>query len=461
MLVSGRNNEWWMSAGEKRWAVPTLRLDRVQLETPVMMHVTREIRRRQPVNRCGRWLVVAGLLLGVVGLSASRAFGQPPEAARRVDAAAVAVPDVVTLIPIDGKPVTGRVIECDDRGLRLDGVASPWSRVTALRWNRAASPPLSVPVLFVAPRDRLHLAPRSGNETHLVCEWTDLPALGTIAVPLETVRGGVIQSKPPLDRARRAILAGRIPTDTLWLSNGDQLTGEFTGLERGVWRFGAADNSPSAPAESVVAFGMGADLVIEPESPKVRFAVLLADGSRLMVGPPRIASGQIEVISPALGPLKVPLALVAEVRPLDASAIYLSDLETLVYRPTPYLTRVWPLARDESVTGDDLRLGDELIVKGLGVHAPAEIDVPLPKPFRRFEMRCGLAPSAGQYGSARIELLVDGVVRHQTGELTALTQPEEITLPLEQAQTLTIRIFSSRRANVRDHVVLGNARLVK
>src|SRR5690606_3201039 len=59
------------------------------------------------------------------------------------------------------------------------------------------------------------------------------------------------------------------------------------------------------------------------------------------------------------------------VQSLAPGITYLSDLDPVDFRHTPYFTGVWPLGRDRNLVGDDLQSAGARYVKGLAMHSAA------------------------------------------------------------------------------------------
>jgi len=394
------------------------------------------------------WSLSAVVLCGFV-LTAGRANAAGPEA-------------VVQLVDGGERPLSGGAP--DGKGVSTGGRIVPWNEIDAIVWNRPAVAELDPPALFLSNGDRIRIEPTKVDETALTGTWADVPATKPVTIPLEFLRGAIL-SMPGKVRRREAVwkrlLDSRMPSDRILLRNGDEIAGELSGFDGKTWRLGAGDAN-TVRADLALSLSLSADLLVDPPPLKSRLIIRLAEGSSFTAGSVRLAEESARFQTQMFGEIELPLAAVAEIRPLDGRSVYLSDLSALEYRPSAFLTREWPLGRDRSTTGTELIIGSKGYSKGLGVHAPAEIVIPLDGQTKSFMTEVGLAPEGQMGGGAIAEVLVDGQVVRKQALLPSVDQPIALpAIPLSGARQLTLRVQTGPKADILDHVVWGNARLIR
>ena len=90
------------------------------------------------------------------------------------------------------------------------------------------------PLVILAGGDVLAVRPENIDDESLIGRWAQFPTWPACKIPLETVRGVILE--PPTGAAARARLFDQMldygePHDSVILKNGDMLTGEFSGLD--------------------------------------------------------------------------------------------------------------------------------------------------------------------------------------------------------------------------------------
>jgi hypothetical protein len=312
----------------------------------------------------------------------------------------------------------------------------------------------------------------------------DSDVFGTFSLPMEALAGVVLRSP---GGKNRDMLLDRIvqatgDADRLILDNGDELAGQVESIS-------AEDESVSLKTaagptkiklDRVVAVLFNPSLRLKPDAkknpdakniPAIRAWVGLADGSRLLASR-LVLDDQAAAVS-ILGDatLKTTPERVVFLQPLGGRAIYLSDLKVKPedYRQTPYLDLPWPYKNDRSVVGGLLRTGGLLCLKGIGVHAAAEISYDLTPQLlglknnqqaARFEALVCLDDSAAGQGSATFRVLVDGQERFASKKLHASDRPAPVSVDLRGAKRLTLVVDYADRADVLAHADWLDARII-
>lgn len=365
---------------------------------------------------------------------------------------------------VDGNEAVFRGGSANGRAVQAGGKAVAWRDIEAIVWKRPVAARIDAPVLFLVNGDKVRIAPTAVDDTALSGNWADLPAVAPLRLPLEFLRGGIVA--PARDERRRAALWRLVGTargkqDRILLRNGDEVAGELTGFDGREWRLGPKETD-AVPENLTQAVILSRDLLADSPKTPSRLLVRLAEGSTFTASDVTFTENTARCQSPLFGLVELPLVAMAEVRPLDGRVHYLSDWTYLSYQPTPYLTREWPLGRDEATTGTELVIGETGYSKGVGLHAPAELSVTLNGALRFFAADVGLAPEGRGGDGATIEVEVDGEKRLRVDLDPQATAPVVLTpVQLAGAKRLTIRVDSGAGADILDHAVLGNARLVE
>ena len=102
---------------------------------------------------------------------------------------------------------------------------------------------------------------------------------------------------------------------------------------------------------------------------------------------------------------------------------------------------LWRIGQD--VLGGPLRLGERTCETGLGLRAPASVDVPVPKSARWLVARAGASAGAAPFARVTIEILVDGKPAARTPEKRPGSPAEEFAVPVGGASTVTIRALAT------------------
>ena len=98
-------------------------------------------------------------------------------------------------------------------------------------------------------------------------------------------------------------------------------------------------------------------------------------------------------------------AAITALQTLGGQAVYLSDLEPVGYKHIPFLQLAWPYQADRNVSGDLLRAGGKLFLKGLGMHSASRLTYDLDRPASRLEAALAIDDSGRRPGKRRISRL--------------------------------------------------------
>jgi hypothetical protein len=159
-----------------------------------------------------------------------------------------------------------------------------------------------------------------------------------------------------------------------------------------------------------------------------------------------------------------------EVARVDFSAArvtYLSDLEPSIAQHTPYFDHAWTYQRDRNLVGQPLTLSSgenstKTYAKGLAVHSKTILTYTLAPDDLRFVTDLGLDPRTAR-GGVQVTISQDDVVLWN-GAIASGDVPVSLHLPLvpkPSLRRLTLLVDFGLRGDIGDHVILGDARLVK
>ena len=105
--------------------------------------------------------------------------------------------------------------------------------------------------------------------------------------------------------------------------------------------------------------------------------------------------------------LSAETAAITALQTLGGQAVYLSDLKPVGYKHIPFLQLAWPYQADRNVSGDLLRAGGKLFLKGLGMHSASRLTYDLDRPASRLEAALAIDDRAGGRGSVVFRVFVD------------------------------------------------------
>ncbi len=256
------------------------------------------------------------------------------------------------------------------------------------------------------------------------------------------------------------------PQDLLFLKSGDRLEGAFASLDLAKgFTFKVSGRVVETGIGQVALFANNSEWQARPRVKKALGQVILRNGARLQLASARVDPERKLLVGKALfGPLlEVPLNLLASLDIQQGGAVFLSDLTPKQYEHTPFLGLSWPLVKDASVTGKQMRLGDSFFDKGLGMHGQSRVTYNLDSGYRWFEALVGLDAETGKRGRARISVLVDGK-KHEAlagKELSAPDAPAPVRLDVRKARELTLVVEFGSFGDVEAHVDWVEARLIR
>lgn len=249
--------------------------------------------------------------------------------------------------------------------------------------------------------------------------------------------------------------------DTVLLVDGDRIDGRVAELTSDKLTLTVAGEPIETPLASVAAVQLAGES--RPTNPVC--LVGWADGS--LVRAERFTLAEDTATAEALGcEIESAAEAVVFVQPLGGEIRYLSDLEPVDYRHTPYLDLAWPYARDHGLRGGALRGGGVRRAKGLAVPSAARLVYRLDGYAKRFraDLAAGDPPAeSSARGSVvfRVYLVKDGqfVSAFESGIVRAGDPAEPIDLNLTDAAALALVVDYADNGDAGDEALWLDARL--
>jgi hypothetical protein len=322
------------------------------------------------------------------------------------------------------------------------------------------------PLVILSAGDVLAVRPDTIDDESLIGRWARFPAWPAIKIPLEMVRGIILE--PPAGAAARGRLFDRLfefdePHDAVILRNGDVLAGEFSSLDEQNLQLETPLGKSAIEHAGILALIFNPTVASQETLTGEGALVSLVDGSRFRVKDLKFsAPDQLSMRTQFGAQLELPLSAVESLRFLGGCATYLSDFAPVEYKFEPYFDLDWPLRRDRSVSGGFLTMRRVEYPKGLGVHSRSTVTYRLAGKFRRFQATIGIDDSAAGRGSVVFEVLLDGKTAYKSDVLTGTSPAVAIErLDVTGAKIMTLSVDYATDGDILDHADWCDALLIK
>ncbi len=366
-------------------------------------------------------------------------------------------------VPVDGEPFAGQLTGVDAQWrltFRDDGQTRQLPAKELVRWGTCPEP-TEQPLLVLADGGLLVAEVLTIDAETLT---VDSVLFGRLTLPLETVAGVVFQL-PPVS-ARRDRLLDRVGSaeghaDSVWLLNGDEISGLIEAVDEDTVRVQADIGPISIEIARIAALVFNPDLKQQPKSTGPRAWLGTSDGSRLLATRLELDDKRLRLTTSAALTWKTDPGELVWLQPLGGRAVYLSDLEPTDYRHEPYLNLTWPYRTDRSVTGTHLRADGRVYFKGLGTHSAAWLSYRLDEPYERFEAELAIDDSTEGHGSVQYRILVDGVEKYASPIVRGNDPPLSVKVDTTDAKRLELIVDYAEQADQQDHANWLDARLIR
>ncbi len=321
--------------------------------------------------------------------------------------------------------------------------------------------------VLLANADVLHVTPTTIDEEFLTARWNQFAELAPIRIPLESVRGIVLQ--PPSDQAARnrltrAITEPTLTSDLIILKNRDKIAGRLSGLSSGRFSIERSMGETVVAQEDALALAFNPELVSFPKARGRTLMMTLRDGSRIELR--QLLSrnnGRFSCQTLFGAELTIEAGLVRSIRFLGGPTVYLSDLTPADVSYTPLFEAiVFPMQINRNVDGGPLKIRGREFARGLGMHSKTSASWKLGKSYHTFQASVGIDDVSNGAGSAVFSVLLDGKPAWRSRELTG--RDEAVVIPrldVSSADQLTLVVEFGQLLDVGDHADWGNPLLIR
>jgi len=301
----------------------------------------------------------------------------------------------------------------------------------------------------------------SWNDKGLTIEFQLERHPTSISIPtasiIEVSSKDIVMKTLPLDRSQISAEADTVfakaegnalqaVTGTVKGIEGESLQFEFQGKVRGIKLARVASimrkKAASVPAGSAQAI------------------VQLSNAMRLC-GLPKSLAGSTAVLDlPWNQSFELGRASVKSLAVLNGRAVPLTDLEPSQVEYTPFLDRVLPYRKNESLTGGPLAIGAARFERGLCAHSGTKLAYELGGAFEKLRLQVGLQKEDGARGQAVLRIKGDDSILAEK-PLAGSAAAEAVDVSVAGKKTLVIEIDYGDGLDVGDHVVLGQPVLLR
>ena len=351
----------------------------------------------------------------------------------RADAASIAAPGPLS---------------CRDKDGSESNIA--WEDVDVVRFESQPAPQTAAAwVVSLHSGDRLYGEIIGGDPKNLQLKHV---ILGKLDVALaDTSRVQRVAATGPTEP-----VAGN--EDLLQLTNGDLLRGAVAGCaSSGVTFFDGKKDREFRWADIA---GMQLAVLARPRSAGLRWIVTLTDGTSLVATALQSKDGSISVATGFGGKVIAPIGQLVSIEPIGGRRAWLSMMEPVEYKATPYFDIRWGFERDRNVLGGPLRAAGETYTRGVGLHSACRISYALDKRYRRFRAAIALDDTAGPLGDADVRILLDGQLLEDLEHVRKKDAPRPVDVDVTGGEVLTIEVGFGDGGDVQDRVNLLNPALI-
>src|SRR5262245_35810834 len=167
----------------------------------------------------------------------------------------------------------------------------------------------------------------------------------------------------------------------------------------------------------------------------------------------------LETIYGATVEIRVPA--LAEIEPVGARRIWMSEMPLYKAFDTPYFEKTWPMRPDANAVGGQLQLDGDTYSRGLGLHSAGRWTWWLGGNYERLRGLVGIDDSAGPLADADFTVSLDGKQLFEWKGMKHKAAPKKIDLDITGGQELTIEVGFGKNGNVEDRVDFVDASLLK
>lgn len=378
----------------------------------------------------------------------------------------------LTVQPVTGKPFTGQLslVEADTAQLVSGGQIRSVPLEEMLWWGQLTPPSRRQTVeltdgsqLVAAPAWTLHGSLSYADEMlsikQTVLANVQIARRQLYALWLEAARDRELFA--PI-RAEANRYAG--DEDRVWLVSGDAFSGSVEAIAEGRLTFAVEGEPLELPLAEVAALRFAGNEAGRQEPAQNRMAVGLSDGTLLMAKSFEFSEKNVtaELVA-GLDVRTTRSEAVTYLQPFGQRTIYLSDLEPLDFRHTPYLGGAspagnWQLGIDRNLFGEPLSAAGRYFLKGLAVHSASRLVYRLPAGATQFACLVALDDSSQQTesgGSAvfRVYVARGGKLEqaYESPTVRSGDPPLPISVDLSGGKAIALVVDYADRGDQSDH----------
>lgn len=374
------------------------------------------------------------------------------------------------LILAGGDRLTGELTQLRDNQLVLAPNKVDAKTFTAgewMRWGNLAQP---------APRPTLYFANRSLLVSKV--DWTGkVPAsidaetvtittttFGAVRLPRRDARLLLVEAAKEPELVQRLLRESTTKSaqDRVWLVDGDLLTGNVLSFDGTTLELDFSGQSLPVPASSIAAVAFATDE--EPTDFDALLLLGLEDGSLLEATSATFDAKKL-IIQSVVELASKTVPKIAYLQALAYPIIYLSDLDPIDFRHTPYFAGEWPLGRDQSLTGESLQTLDVRYAKGLAMHSASRAVYRVPEGVLTFVADVALDQSAENHGSVVFRVYVvtaEGLQpAYESPVVRGGDAPIPVAISLAGASAVVLVVDYADYGDERDHANWLDARFVR
>jgi NPCBM/NEW2 domain len=249
--------------------------------------------------------------------------------------------------------------------------------------------------------------------------------------------------------------------DKLRLTNGDELTGDLSELGLDQLTLETDTGTTGVPLKTVRSILFNEELTETPARSPERSLIMLEPGTRLTLTNFQITrnstfSGETvfgDTLELSLKKLHAAVLLNSSVQPLSER-----EPESVEYQP--FLSTIPVYRKNSGIRGGPLQIGQRSYLTGLGMQTQTQITWMLAPTDEFLSSDVGLDVEAGQQGSLRFRILLDGEQVFESAELTGRDPPQSVRIDLRERHRITLIADFGLNGDVLDLADWGNSLLL-
>jgi hypothetical protein len=257
-----------------------------------------------------------------------------------------------------------------------------------------------------------------------------------------------------------------VDADTVYATNKDgqiqRVSGQVLGIAEGTLKFDYQGQERSIALDRIAAVIPRRPAPVAESGPRrIRLLFDLCGPNRFVGYLKEMTSGSVTIEMPWGDEFKMSRNWVYKMNVLNGRMQSLQDLPPAEVAETPFLDHILHWQAGKSLTGEGLRIGQTSYPKGVCLHSRTKLTWDLGGEYERFQCDLGLQSPAGDLGNAIVRISADDTELFIAEEVQGGAPPQPLDLDLSGRDRLTLEVDFGRNMHIGDHVVFGNARLLR